>query len=150
MTKKNRYSPSQKPQNHQQQALLQKVEQRLIQHAGPLPPPELMAEYDQLLPGSADRIITMAENQARHRHALEKMSIEAGIGDSKKGLWFGFLIGLAAIAGGVICVLFDHPVSGTALGMGSITSLVGVFVYGSRQKRAERERKYREVDRQDS
>src|SRR5690349_6225737 len=31
--------------------------------AGPLPPPELFAEYDRVLPGSAERILAMAERE---------------------------------------------------------------------------------------
>jgi Predicted membrane protein (DUF2335) len=43
--------------------------------AGPLPPPALLAEYEQALPGLAERIVAMAENEGNHRRAMEKRLI---------------------------------------------------------------------------
>ena len=40
--------------------------------SGPLPPPNVLSAYEDLLPGAADRIITMAEKQLEHRMYLEK------------------------------------------------------------------------------
>ena len=35
--------------------------------AGPLPPPEILEQYNRLVPDAAERILTMAETQAAHR-----------------------------------------------------------------------------------
>lgn len=43
--------------------------------SGPLPHPEDLAKYEQILPGAADRLIRMAEQQAAHRQNLEKAVI---------------------------------------------------------------------------
>lgn len=34
---------------------------------GALPNPEILARYEQISPGTAERIISMAEDEARHR-----------------------------------------------------------------------------------
>jgi len=34
--------------------------------SGPLPPPEILAKYNSVLSDAAERIISMAENQATH------------------------------------------------------------------------------------
>lgn len=39
--------------------------------SGPIPSPEVFREYEDILPGSADRILAMAELQQAHRHSLE-------------------------------------------------------------------------------
>jgi uncharacterized membrane protein len=39
--------------------------------SGPLPPPNLLAQYNEVLPDGANRIVTMAERQAKHRQRLE-------------------------------------------------------------------------------
>ena len=36
-------------------------------HSGPLPDPDTLGRYDMVIPGAADRIIKIAENQAIHR-----------------------------------------------------------------------------------
>lgn len=48
-------------------------------HQGPLPPPELLRQYDQLSPGAADRIIAMAEGEAAHRREMERQQLESDI-----------------------------------------------------------------------
>jgi uncharacterized membrane protein len=40
-------------------------------HSGPLPAPEIMRAYDDLVPGAASDILTMAKIQAAHRQRLE-------------------------------------------------------------------------------
>jgi uncharacterized membrane protein len=46
--------------------------------SGPIPHPELLAQYDQIIPKGADRILKMAERQSEHRQYLEKWSIVGG------------------------------------------------------------------------
>ena len=92
---------------------------------GPLPPPEVLAGYEATLPGAADRILKLAERQAAHRQALEATVVA---GDSRR-----HLIGLAA--GTVVTVSALAP----------IATLAGVFVYGDRSRRRERERRLEET-----
>lgn len=40
-------------------------------HSGPLPSPEMYAEYESAHPGSAERILQMAEKEQAHRHLNE-------------------------------------------------------------------------------
>lgn len=49
---------------------------------GPIPPPNILSGYEKLLPGAADRILSMAENQTRHRHSIEKKIVETEARDS--------------------------------------------------------------------
>ena len=48
-------------------------------HSGPLPAPETLAEYEQFLPGSAERIFAMAEAQLSHRLHIEESQLRADI-----------------------------------------------------------------------
>ena len=43
--------------------------------SGPLPPPEILRKFDEVVPGAAERIIKMAEDQSIHRKELEKNSL---------------------------------------------------------------------------
>ena len=43
--------------------------------AGPIPPPELLAEYDQVIPNGAERILSMAEKQSDHRMRMEAAEV---------------------------------------------------------------------------
>jgi len=109
--------------------------------SGPLPPPNVLQQYNDAVPDAAERILLMAEQQSQHRQSLERRVIGTGSRDSLIGLIFGLIIGLAGIAGSTICILSRQQTGGLILGGGTLASLVGVFVYGSRQRRLERESK---------
>lgn len=46
-------------------------------HEGPLPAPEDFARYDQVLPGAAERIMTLTESTVEHRHRLDNRHLNA-------------------------------------------------------------------------
>lgn len=112
-------------------------------YQGPLPLPHMLAQYDEVVPGAADRIITMAESQSKHRQKMESSVIAAGIRDSLLGLISAFLIGITTVVGGTICVLKGVSTGGTILSGSGLAALIGVFIYGSRQRRKERQEKAR-------
>jgi uncharacterized membrane protein len=45
-------------------------------YQGPLPPAEQVRSYEQVLPGSFDRILRMAERQQEHRMELERVTVK--------------------------------------------------------------------------
>jgi len=137
MAKNKKSLPTKKATNSQSR--LTATQQTFYHHAGPLPPADSLAQYDQVVPGAAERIMAMAEQQAVHRQLMEKKVIESDILNSRKGLNYGIIIGLTAVIGGCACVMTGHDVSGSIIGGTGLTSLVGVFVYGSRERRKERE-----------
>lgn len=112
-------------------------------HIGPLPAPETLAAYDNILPGAAERVIAMAERQAAHRQMLEKTVVKGGSRRANAGLVLGFLISLAFLAGSVFLIQAGHPVPGTALGTVDVVGLATVFVIGKREQRLERQDKAR-------
>jgi uncharacterized membrane protein len=112
-------------------------------HQGPLPSPEMLAQYDNICPGAADRIISMAEGQAAHRQSIEGIVIRSRARDSFWGIVFAFLLALATIISGTHVILNGFVFPGTLLGTAGLVGLVGVFIYGTRESRKEREQKMR-------
>jgi uncharacterized membrane protein len=74
--KRNNTVEPKKPTSGDMQLKIQHQEQRF---EGPIPPPAVLQGYEQILPGAAERILRMAEQQAAHRHSLELKSINANI-----------------------------------------------------------------------
>lgn len=116
-----------------------KIEQTTVAFAGPLPHPAILSQYDKIVPGAAQRILTMAEEQSKHRRDLEKKVIYSDTFNSRWGLLLGFIIGLVAVIGSILIILNGYRVEGFLINIIYIGSLVGIFVYGSRQRRKERE-----------
>src|SRR5262245_53092041 len=78
----------------------QKPQQRVMQvdvstqFYGPIPPPAILEGYNRVLPGSAERILKMDENEQANRGGL----IVAGVGKQWGGL-SAFVLSLAALVG---------------------------------------------------
>lgn len=109
-----------------------------VDFQGPLPPPDILVQYNEASPGAADRIIALAEKQSEHRMHLEKTVVE---GDSRRASWgmgAGFTLSVLMIAAAGYMAYAGAPWAGVSLGGLNIATLAGVFVYGTRSRRAER------------
>ncbi len=89
-------------------------------------PPELMRAYEEVLPGSADRILTMAEREQKLRATYENL-----------GLVFGFVAALALIALSAYVVSLGFAWQSVGIIIGSIAGTAGTFVYSNRSRRKE-------------
>ncbi len=108
---------------------------------GPLPPPEILREYNEIVPGLADRIVAQAERQTDHRISTEAKVINSDMTRSKAGLACGFVLCVICIIGGIICVLWGHDWAGTIIATGAVVGLATAFVYGTNMRKAERTEK---------
>lgn len=109
--------------------------------SGPLPPPEVLKRFDEIVPGSAERIIKMAEGQFAHRTELERKVIDSDIARSRLGQILGFIIAIVGLTVALIAILYGKQWAGSIIGGATLASLVGVFMYGSRVRSQEREQK---------
>ncbi|MBL4597036.1 MAG: DUF2335 domain-containing protein [Robiginitomaculum sp.] len=77
--------------------------------SGPLPPPESIAGYEKVLPGSADRIITMAEKSQNHAHNCESRALGVQSFVAKSGMVSGLFISALLVSGGISAVYLGQP-----------------------------------------
>lgn len=101
-------------------------------HIGPIPSPEVLAEYNEIDPTFANRILVMAEQQSSHRQEMEKKIVKSGTRDSFMGIVFGFLIGILSLIVSLILGLNGRTIESSLLGVGGLGGLVSVFIYGTR------------------
>lgn len=97
-------------------------------HSGPLPDPETLARYNELIPNGAERIMAQAEEQATHRMYLEKIAIPAQVGQSAKGQNYGFILSAMIIVASVFLAYTGHETTACVLGGTTIVSLAIIFV----------------------
>ncbi len=105
----------------------QRVETRM--HSGPLPDPQTLEQYNQILPGAADRIIGMAEREQAHRHIIQQKTLTAQFAATIAGQACAVLIGLAGVSGGIYLAAQGQPLGGFGVFFTSLAGLVGVFFY---------------------
>ena len=121
----------------EEQRLTAVVASAMYRFSGPLPPPEELAKYEQILPGSANRIISMAEQQSAHRQSLEKTAINANAMTQRWGLICAFVLSMTAICGGIWLSARGMSGAGLTSIIAALAALVGVFVYGKSQQKKE-------------
>jgi uncharacterized membrane protein len=97
-----------------QQAALQ----MRLTFSGPLPPPDVLAGYNDAVPNGADRIVKLAEEQAAHRRHLES-----------RGQLLLFAFAVIALVGGIVLIALGESAGGLVPVIGAIGGLGGLFVY---------------------
>lgn len=99
--------------------------------SGPLPHPKHLSGYEQTLSGSANRIISMAEDRQGHHMKMDERILSAEVADRKLGMWLGFsaflALVIAAFASGVITK--DYKIAAVFLAAAAIGG-IGMFVKG--------------------
>lgn len=120
------------------------VTQQLIKvQQGPIPPPDVLAEYEKTHPGLAERIVAMAEAQSRHRQELEKASAKMVSDDAmasrlerRRGQVIGGIVVIIAISAAVAVGVWGNGpwanAASAAIGGIPLVGLVLVFMTGKK------------------
>lgn len=119
--------------------VFEQTEVSLEAFAGPLPHPDILAAYDKVHPGLADRIVSMAENQAGHRQSLEYVVVRGGSKREWAGLAAGWSIAISFLAGAVYLGSIGEPLLAAFIGGFDMLGIVYVFVLGEPRKKKELE-----------
>ncbi|MCF8092861.1 MAG: DUF2335 domain-containing protein [Desulfotignum sp.] len=134
MSKNKQNSPAAKAKSRQANGTLMAVGQ---QFSGPIPPPDILEKYENILPGAMDRIIAMAENESKHRHEMKKTVVAAEIKameseakDTRRGQYCGLIIGVTALISGAYAAVNGAPIAGGLIGTGGVLGLVSAFIGG--------------------
>ena len=116
------------------------------EYSGPIPPPELLIAFEQVLPGLAERIVKSSEVEAEHRRFIQRTTLLEEIklrnrpyDERRLGQILGFSIGVIAIVAGVIASYLGHPITGGFVGTGGVLGLVTAFLFSKSTKPKEKD-----------
>lgn len=99
------------------------------QYSGPLPHPEALERYEQIVPGAAERIISMAEKEMEHRHKNEMMLSRNVVRTTFTSIVFAF-ISVLILSGLVFFSLYKgYDKVGASIAVGAISAVAGVFIF---------------------
>ena len=120
---------------HQKRAVKAAIKVSEEHHfSGPLPRPEDLAKYDQIVPGAAARIIQMAETEMAHRHDNENKLSKSVIWTTAMSIIFAFL---SVVMLSFLCfyaIYKGYPTVAASIAVGAIAAVAGVFLYKSSKK----------------
>lgn len=115
---------SSEPAEYEIRGEIQQVQYR----SSPYPDPSEMGQYEKILPGWTDRILTLTERESEHRIQQERLQTRATIELAKRGQFFAFIIVLALVAVGGAGIITGHSIVGLAGIITAAATVVGAFI----------------------
>ncbi len=97
--------------------------------AGPLPPPAILTGYNEALPGLANRIVTVAKEEAKHRRGIERDCLNRDTTLQLRGQAFGFTIAPFTFAVAAVLIWMDKPLYGLSAVLAAVGGLSGLFLW---------------------
>jgi uncharacterized membrane protein len=97
---------------------------------GPLPPPQALAAFDDVVQNGAERVFQQFEAQGTHRREMERLSLTAQVQDLRIGKLFAFIfiMGMIAVQPRFWAMsLFSRPSAAARTIFALSTSRVGVL-----------------------
>lgn len=102
--------------------------------SGPIPPPDILEQYNRVIENGANRIMTMAENQSAHRIKTESEIVTADGRNSLLGIVSGFTISIGASIVAGFGFYLGYPKEAVIICTVDLAAIVGVFIYGTKNK----------------
>ena len=95
-----------------------------------LPAPEELAKYEKIIPGGAERILELAEQQASQHNALEARRLETSVRTTRIRQAMIFVLALSAALLGGALLLQGSELAGLMIVLIDALSVAAVTIYG--------------------
>ena len=106
-----------------------RYETLVVTWEGPLPPPALLEQYDEVVPGLAKQIADQARIEAEHVRDMDKAALNAGIADRIRRQLIACAVVLTIVAVSAFALTMNaFWVAGIALSI--VTGAAAVFMSG--------------------
>jgi uncharacterized membrane protein len=122
-------------------AMVKRGELRVETCAGPLPPAWFLEQYEDLIPGTAQRIFERFEKQSDHRMQLERAVVMGNSRRASIGQGAAFLLSAMIIGSATWLGYLGHDWLAAAFVSSNVAGLAYVFVRGRMLQKAERAEK---------
>jgi uncharacterized membrane protein len=90
--------------------------------------------YENILPGAAERILSMAENDAEHQREIEKDALNYQYKENRRGQYFGIIVVALCMIAVMVALFFGYEKAASIIGGTTVVGLVTVFVVGKKMK----------------
>ena len=106
------------------------IRQETMSHRGWLPTPAFMREYEEVLPGLAERIVAMPEREQGFRHGATQDIVRRDYSLRSTGQWMGMAALVLILAFCAFLAILGGIAAAASVAGVTIVGTVGVFVAG--------------------
>ncbi|WP_165820194.1 DUF2335 domain-containing protein [Microvirga sp. KLBC 81] len=128
MSKTKRNTPVRRDNADEHQVAKLEIKQVQQHWSGPLPDPETLAAFDQIVPGGAARIFDQFEKEADHRRALERSQTRFVIRDTHIGQALAGTFALAGLSVAAFAIYAGAQWAATIIGGSVLVPIVYAFL----------------------
>lgn len=114
------------------------IEQTTEYFVGPLPHPDMLAKYNELVPDFAERLLSEYQAQGAHRRGLEAAVITGNLRAQSRGQWIAAGMFALMVAAAVVLGLAGQPLAAFGVATVDVLGFAGLYVYGRRTQERER------------
>jgi hypothetical protein len=105
----------------------QVVLQKLEIYQGDLPHPDILKGYNSLYPDAAQKIIDNGIAESDHRRRMEEKYLSGNISAHRLGQFFGLIVAMTIIIGGIYLIASGKQVAGSILTGTTALGVIGLF-----------------------
>ena len=98
----------------------------VLSRSGPLPPPEMLHEYNEMIPDGANRIMLMAE-KAQAAHISDRQESRRA---ERRGQLLAFACVLSVLATGLLLAAVGQGIESLTVSVSGLAAMVYAFVRG--------------------
>ncbi|MCW7548593.1 DUF2335 domain-containing protein [Photorhabdus sp. APURE] len=109
-------------------AVLKQFNDEIILSTGKETISEILTPHEQHTKGDADRFLTLIEQQQKHRHEMEKVTLEKMVRKSIRGQSYGLLLTFISLLVALILGLNGHNWLAAIIGSGTVTTILIIYV----------------------
>lgn len=127
---------------HQREKILVRSVEKHEIFSGPMPHPDDMRAYGDLIPNAGERFMSLWEREQTRRHEREQVEEDLAKADqaasaslAKRGQWLAFVIALCVLVLSVVLAYGGHETLAVAMATLDLATLVGVFLHGGQALR---------------
>ncbi|MDR0961435.1 MAG: DUF2335 domain-containing protein [Mediterranea sp.] len=110
-----------------------------ISFQGPVPHPDILKGYEDVLPGTAERILSMAEKQQTHGIEMEKFIVKNSSKQSVYGQVWGGIITILCLVVTLVLGYAGHDALAGVIGSTTILGIATIFVLNKKPRKKENE-----------
>lgn len=100
-----------------------------LKYQGPLPLPDFIRQYEEICPGSAERIIAMSEKEQDFRHEITRATIPESVKFAHQAQYCSFVLCALALISATLIGIWGNPWIAGGIGIsGFILPLIGLVL----------------------
>ena len=103
------------------------------QWSGPLPHPDDLARFNEVVPGSAHLIVKAFVDQGDHRRSLEQKVVGGSETRAARGQFLVYTFLMVVVIGGIVVALHESGFAGATIITAGLGSGVALYVLGGRK-----------------